>query len=167
MAWWDLVGQVLGQPLHELWAELFERGAAPPDRVPMAAYTWQRFADAQGRDEVTFESWPAHARMRAEQGFPAIKLSLSAYQPEDHIELIHRVREAIGRGVRLRFDAHGTWNFQEARRILRAVEDCDIELAEQPTSALAAPALLSARRAGARAHAGPGRLSAASSTSGT
>ena len=136
MAWWDLVGQVLGKPLHKLWAELFERGFSPPDRVPMAAYTWQRFADAAGRDEVTYETWPAHARMRAEQGFPAIKMSLCAYQPEDHIELIHRVREAIGPHTKLRFDSHGTWNYQESRRILRAVEDCDIEFVEQPMNAL-------------------------------
>ena len=40
MAWWDLVGQVLGKPLHVLWGELFDRGFDPPDRVPMAAYTW-------------------------------------------------------------------------------------------------------------------------------
>jgi len=136
MAWWDLVGKVLGKPLHVLWGELFERGAPPPDRVPMAAYTWQRFPDAKGRDEVTFESWPAHAKMRAEQGWPAIKLSLCAYQPEDHIELIHRVREAIGPQVKLRFDPHGTWNLQEARQVLHAVQDCDIELAEQPFNAL-------------------------------
>jgi L-alanine-DL-glutamate epimerase-like enolase superfamily enzyme len=136
MAWWDLIGQVLGKPLHKLWAELFERGFTPPNRVPMAAYTWQRFADRHGRDAVTFENWPQHAKMRAEQGFPAIKLSLCAYQPESHIELIHRVRQAIGPKVLLRFDPHGTWNFQEARRILRAVEDCDIEFAEQPMNAL-------------------------------
>ena len=33
MAWWDLVGQVLGKLLHFLWAELFERGFTPPDQV--------------------------------------------------------------------------------------------------------------------------------------
>jgi len=136
MAWWDLVGQVLGKPLHKLWAELFERGFNPPDRVPMAAYTWQRFPDAQGKNEVTFESWPEHAKMRADQGWPAIKMSICAYQPEDHIELIHKVREAIGPDVRLRFDSHGSWNYQEARRVLRGVEDCNIELAEQPINAL-------------------------------
>ena len=136
MAWWDLVGQVLGKPLHVLWAQLFERGFDPPDRVPMAAYTWQRFPDRNGEGEVTYETWPEHARMRADQGFPAIKISATTYQPEDHIELIHRVRAAIGPGVRLRFDAHGTWNYCEARRILRAVEGCDIELVEQPINSL-------------------------------
>src|SRR4051812_27547993 len=62
MAWWDLVGEVLGKPLHELWADLFEVGFVPPGAVPLAAYTWQRFPDAEGRDAVTFESWPSFAR---------------------------------------------------------------------------------------------------------
>ena len=136
MAWWDLVGQVLGKPLHVLWAELFERGFDPPERVPFASYTWQRFPDRNGNHEVTFDSWPEHAKMRAKQGFPAIKLSCTAYQPEDYIELIHRVRQAIGPDVLLRFDAHGTWNFQEARRVLHAVQGCDIEFVEQPINAL-------------------------------
>ena len=136
MAWWDLVGQVLGKPLHVLWGELFERGFAPPGRVPMAAYTWQRFPDRDGNHAVTFASWPEHAAQRAAQGWPAVKLSLTAYQPEDHIELIHRVREAVGPEVRVRFDSHGSWNYQEARRILRAVEGCDIEFVEQPMNAL-------------------------------
>lgn len=136
IAWWDLVGQVLEKPLHRLWTELFERDIDPPTRIPMAAYTWQRFPDAAGNHEVTFETWPEHCRQRAEMGFPAIKMSCSAYQPEDHIEVIHRVRDAIGPDVRLRFDPHGTWNLAEARHILRAVQDCNIELAEQPICSL-------------------------------
>jgi hypothetical protein len=32
MAWWDLVGQTLGKPLHELWAELFDVGFSLPTR---------------------------------------------------------------------------------------------------------------------------------------
>lgn len=136
MAWWDLVGQVLGQPLHRLWADLFEADFTPPDRVPMAAYTWQRFADRQGRDAITYANWPDFAAERAREGFPAVKVSMTAYQPEDHIELIHRIREAVGPETSIRIDAHGTWNFQEARRILHAVEDCNLEYAEQPVHSL-------------------------------
>lgn len=77
--------------------------------------------------------------MRADQGFPAIKLSCTAYQPEDHIELIHRVRDAVEPDVRIRFDAHGTWNYQEARRILHAVASYDVEFVEQPMNALLPP----------------------------
>jgi L-alanine-DL-glutamate epimerase-like enolase superfamily enzyme len=136
MAWWDLVGQALGKPLHILWAELFEVGFKPPAHVPMAAYTWQRFPDVNGRGEVTFETWPEFAAARAREGFPSIKVSMTAYQPEDHIELIHRIRQAVGSETAIRVDAHGTWNYQEARRILRALEDCNLEYIEQPLNSL-------------------------------
>lgn len=136
MAWWDLVGQVLGKPLHRLWAELFDADFEPPDLVPMAAYTWQRFADREGNSAITYENWPAFAAERVREGFPAVKVSMTAYEPETHIELIHRIREAVGPEAAVRIDAHGTWNFQEARRILHAVEDCGLEYAEQPVHSL-------------------------------
>lgn len=136
MAWWDLIGQVLRKPLHVLWGELFEVGFNPPDRVPMAAYTWQRFPDLEGHGEVTLDTWPEFAASWARRKFPAVKVSMTAYQPEDHIELIHRIRNAVGPETAIRIDAHGTWNFQEARRILRAVEDCDLEYIEQPVNSL-------------------------------
>ena len=136
MAWWDLVGQVLGKPLHRLWADLFEAEYEPRDQVPMAAYTWQRFADIEGNDAITYDSWPEFAAKRAREGFPAVKVSMTAYQPEDHIDLIHRIREAVGPETAIRIDAHGTWNYQEARRILHAVEDCNLEYAEQPVHSL-------------------------------
>ena len=136
MAWWDLVGQVLGKPLHQLWAGLFETEYDASGRVPMAAYTWQRFADRAGKDAITFESWPEFAAERVREGFPAVKVSMTAYQPEDHIELIHRIREAVGPDTAIRIDAHGTWNYQEARRILHAVEGCNLEYAEQPVHSL-------------------------------
>ena len=136
MAWWDLVGQVLEQPLHVLWAHLFERGFEPPQSVPMAAYTWMRFPDADGNNAVTYETWPEHAAERARTGFPAIKVSMTSYQPEDHIDLVHRIRAAGGDHTAIRIDTHGTWHYQEARRILPAVEDCNLEYIEQPVNFL-------------------------------
>ena len=136
MAWWDLVGQVLNKPLHELWAELFERDFEPPTAVPMAAYTWQRFPDAAGNNAVTFDSWPEHAAERARQGFPVIKVSMTAYQPEEHVELVHAIRQAVGPETAIRIDAHGTWNYLEARRILPQLEDCNLEYIEQPMNSL-------------------------------
>jgi L-alanine-DL-glutamate epimerase-like enolase superfamily enzyme len=136
MAWWDLVGQVLGKPLHLLWAELFERAFTPPARVPTAAYSWNRFADANGEGEVNYENWPGHAAERVHQGFKAIKVSMTGYQPVDYIDLVHRIRAAIGPDIALRIDAHGTWNYQEARQILPQVEDCNLEYIEQPVNSL-------------------------------
>jgi hypothetical protein len=50
------------------------------------------------------------------------------------VELV--TREAVGPDVMLRFDSHGSWNYQEARRILHGVRDCDIEFVEQPMNAM-------------------------------
>ena len=136
MAWWDLVGQTLGKPLHELWAELFEVGFAPPSRVPLAAYSWQRFPDAEGRDAVTFESWPQFAAQQVAEGFSTLKLSMSSYEPDDHVELVARIREAIPPEVDIRVDAHGTWNAIEARRIMRALEPYRVSYIEQPLASL-------------------------------
>src|SRR6476660_857532 len=136
MVWWDLVGQVLNKPLHRLWGELFEISFTPPDSVPMAAYSWQRFPDRSGLGEVTSESWPEFCAVRAREGFPAVKVSMSAYEPEDHVEIIHRIREAVGPMTAIRIDAHGTWNYQEARRILPQVEGCNLEYIEQPFNSL-------------------------------
>ncbi|HEY3612510.1 MAG TPA: mandelate racemase/muconate lactonizing enzyme family protein [Gaiellales bacterium] len=136
MAWWDLVGQTLGQPLHELWGELFDVGFTPPQRVPLAAYSWQRFADAEGHDAVTFESWPEFARQQVADGFSTLKLSMTSYEPDDHVELVARIREAVPREVDIRIDAHGTWNAVEARRIMRALEPYRVSYIEQPLASL-------------------------------
>ena len=136
MAWWDLVGQVLGQPLHQLWAELFAVGFEPPTAVPLAAYTWQRFPDAEGRDAVTFDSWPSFAREQTDAGFKTVKISMTGYEPDDYVDLLVRIRAAVPADTNIRIDTHGTWNFVEARRILPKLADLNISYIEQPINAM-------------------------------
>lgn len=136
MAWWDLVGQVLGKPLHRLWAELFDVGFDPPTSVPLAAYTWQRFPDAGGQDAVTFETWPAFARQQVDAGFRTVKVSMTGYEPYDYVDLLQRIRAAVGPDIDIRIDTHGTWNFVEALRILPRLADLNISYIEQPINAM-------------------------------
>jgi len=136
MAWWDLVGQALGKPLHRLWAELFDVGFDPPTKVPLAAYTWQRFPDADGNDAVTFETWPAFAKAQVDAGFHTVKVSMTGYEPYDYIDLLERIRAAVGPSIDIRIDTHGTWNFIEARRILPKLAGLDISYIEQPINAM-------------------------------
>ena len=136
MAWWDLVGQLLGKPLHQLWAELFEVGFEPPAAVPLAAYSWQRFPDAEGNGAVTYESWPSFAAEQCRDGYRTLKLSMSSYEPDDFIDLIARIRAAVPGDVDIRIDTHGSWNFVEARRIVPQLESYRISYIEQPFNAL-------------------------------
>ena len=156
MAWWDLVAQVLEQPLHVLWAELFERDSQAPRAVPMAAYTWQRFPDAQGEGAVTFATWPEHAAAQARHGFPAIKVSMTAYQPEDHIELVQRIRQAANR-----YSHRRPRNVELPGSPAHTARPGGLQPGVYRTAAelSAAPALLSRGRTRARAPAAGGRFS--------
>lgn len=136
MAWWDLVAQVLERPLHRLLADLFEVGFEPPNDVPLAAYSWNRFPNASGENAVTFESWPEFARSLVDEGFGTVKVSMTAYEPEDYVELLHAMREALPDHVDIRIDAHGTWNFREARAIIPRLDSLGISYFEQPFNAL-------------------------------
>jgi o-succinylbenzoate synthase len=76
------------------------------------------------------------ARLARNAGFQTVKLKvgvlsdLAAEQAR-----VAAVREAIGPDVRLRLDANGAWNEQQAVETLRALEPCDIEYVEQPVPA--------------------------------
>src|SRR3954454_19258274 len=152
MARWDLVGQVLGAPLHRLWAELFDVGFEPPDRVPLAAYSWQRFPDADGGDAVTFQSWPDFAAQQVADGYRSLKISMTAYDPEDYVLLLERIRGRVPDGVDVRIDAHGSWNFSEARRLLPRLEPLRIEYFEQPFNSLQPQRFYAPRQAVGRSY---------------
>lgn len=53
------------------------------------------------------------------------------------IERVRRIREAVGKNVKLRLDANQGWNPKEAVRTIKKLEDMgmDIELVEQPVKA--------------------------------
>ena len=46
--------------------------------------------------------------------------------------MVAALREALGAGPRLRLDANGSWTLPQAVRMLRALEEYDIDFVEQP-----------------------------------
>ena len=69
----------------------------------------------------------------AAQGYTTFKLKLGA--GEDTAQ-VAAVRDAVGRGARIRIDANGVWTTQEAVEMLTRLERFGIELAEQPAADL-------------------------------
>jgi L-alanine-DL-glutamate epimerase-like enolase superfamily enzyme len=53
----------------------------------------------------------------------------------EDVERVRRIRSAIGPGPRLRLDANQGWTRRGAVNAIRALEDCDLELVEQPVPA--------------------------------
>jgi len=69
----------------------------------------------------------------AQEGFSTFKLKLGA---GDDVGQVRAVREAVGPEALIRVDANAAWDLETAGRTLAALEQFDIELAEQPVATL-------------------------------
>ncbi|HEU4943625.1 MAG TPA: mandelate racemase/muconate lactonizing enzyme family protein [Solirubrobacterales bacterium] len=75
----------------------------------------------------------AEASRWAEDGFETFKLKLGT---ADDFGQVLAVREAVGPRARIRIDANATWDVDTAKRVLKALEPLEVELAEQPVATL-------------------------------
>jgi o-succinylbenzoate synthase len=75
----------------------------------------------------------AEAARWAEDGFNTFKLKLGA---GDDFGQAFAVREAVGPRARIRIDANASWDVETAKRMLKALEPLEVELAEQPVATL-------------------------------
>jgi o-succinylbenzoate synthase len=75
----------------------------------------------------------AEAAHWAEDGFETFKLKLGA---GDDFGQVYAVREAVGPRARIRVDANAAWDVETAKRMLKALEPLEVELAEQPVATL-------------------------------
>jgi O-succinylbenzoate synthase len=66
-------------------------------------------------------------------GFPAVKVKV---QERADLDVLARVREAVGPSVALRVDANGAWSVDEAVEMIRRVSAYDVELVEQPVATI-------------------------------
>ena len=76
----------------------------------------------------------------AAEGFSTFKLKLGV---GDDVGQVRAVREAVGPQARIRVDANTAWDLETAKRMLGALEELDVELAEQPVATLEEAAELS------------------------
>jgi O-succinylbenzoate synthase len=63
----------------------------------------------------------------------------------DDVDRVRAVRDALGPEGRLRVDANGAWNVDEAERALHALAEFDLEYAEQPCASVSELAELRGR----------------------
>jgi L-alanine-DL-glutamate epimerase-like enolase superfamily enzyme len=122
IALWDIRGKALGQPV---WALLGGRSA---ERLP--AYASGGWADAKGIGEQLTSYIDAG-------GFGAVKMRVGSMDGAPHVsaERVRAARDAIGPGVDLMVDAHGTYTVAEAKRFAAMVADCDLAWFEEPVTA--------------------------------
>lgn len=122
IALWDIRGKTLDQPV---WALLGGRKAA---RLP--AYASGGWADAEGIGDQ-LQSYVDQG------GFRAVKMRVGAMDgaPSVSAARVRAARAALGAGIELMVDAHGTYTVAEARRFAALAGDCDLAWFEEPVGA--------------------------------
>lgn len=116
MALYDLLGKAADLPLWRLLGGYRERivtsitiGILPEEETTQAA-----------RDRVA-------------AGFRCLKIK-GGSDVELDIARVHKVREAVGEAIELRFDANQGYSFDDSVRFVGATKDAHLELLEQPTA---------------------------------
>ena len=121
MALWDLLGKSLDVPVVDLW------GGPRTDTLP--AYASGGWADAAGIGEQLLGY--------VAQGFGSVKMRVGVMDGdvETSVERVHAARRALGPGVGLMVDAHGTYSAPEAMRFAADVADLGLRWFEEPVNA--------------------------------
>jgi L-alanine-DL-glutamate epimerase-like enolase superfamily enzyme len=112
----DLMGKALGVPTYKLL------GGMSNPKIPLAYV--MSFGTAE---EVAKE-----AKVRVDAGFPGLKLKVGAKNPDDDIDMVAAVREAVPSDIKVMIDANGGWMYHQALYVLQRVAKYDVFLCEQP-----------------------------------
>ena len=70
------------------------------------------------------------AKEKVQLGFKILKIK-AGISPEEDIEAIRLIREAVGDNIRIRMDANQGWNVNDAIRVSKILEEYNVESIEQ------------------------------------
>lgn len=122
IALWDILGKSLGVPVWRLL------GGRKSERMP--AYASGGWAPA--------ETICAQLQSYIDKGgFTAVKMRVGSMDGAPHVSAarVAAARAALGPGVSIMVDAHGTYTVADAKRFAHMVRDCDLAWFEEPVTA--------------------------------
>jgi L-alanine-DL-glutamate epimerase-like enolase superfamily enzyme len=112
----DIMGKALGVPVYRLL------GGLANEKIALA------FVMSSG----TAAEVGAEGKALVRAGFKGLKLKVGARTPDEDIELVGALREAVGSKIKIMIDANGGWVYHQALYVLKKVAKYDIYVAEQP-----------------------------------
>ena len=121
VALWDAFGRTVGQPLAKLFGGMRER-------VDTYASSGLWLGD-------TIDDLVAEAQGFVDRGFLGMKIRVGGPSPDDDIERVRAVREAVGRTVDLYVDVNQGLSPKQAIRLGRRLEEFDLVWIEEPVAA--------------------------------
>ena len=134
IALWDILGKHLNQPVWQLL------GGRKADRLPAyASGGWANAAEIGAQLQSYIDIG----------GFRAVKMRVGAMDGAAHVSAarVRAARTALGPGVEIAVDAHGTYTVGEAKRFAHLVRDCDLAWFEEPVIADDKPGMAEVRAA--------------------
>ena len=112
---WDINGKVAGQPIHRLLGTVREE-------MPVYSSTaWWDTPQEYAEEALKFQS----------EGWTAHKIHPHA-DPKEDIEICRAVREAVGPDMKLMLDSMWAYQYEDAVRVGRAIEELDYYWYEDP-----------------------------------
>lgn len=131
MAMWDLMGKSLGRRCGDLW------GGIDKERVEFTAYEFYRYESLDEPGRYSDPQFVAEHTLEwiERYGFRDVKLKNGVLDPEIEIDTVRRIRETCdGAGLRyVRVDPNQAWSVETSIRVLRKLDQFDIEFCEDPT----------------------------------
>lgn len=129
IACWDIIGKALNKPVYKLW------GGTESTKVPFLAYIFYRYSrDGKGGESTPADIVKAYADLVKKWGFNGIKFKGGVFDPEEEIEVLRGLRTEFGKEIKfLRFDPNQAWSVETSVRILKKMEQFDLEYCEDPT----------------------------------
>jgi L-alanine-DL-glutamate epimerase-like enolase superfamily enzyme len=115
VALWDLAGKAMSQPIHRLLGTYRQRIHAYASSAVLSS------PEAYAEEALRFKS----------EGWTAYKIHPPTV-PERDIEICRAVRRAVGDGFRLMLDSTWSYQYPEALRVGRAIEDLGYHWYEDP-----------------------------------
>ncbi len=118
LAAYDLAGKALGVPVHTLM------GGKVRDAIPLS---WS----------IPITEYDKGAREAAEmvaRGWRIIKVKVGRPDPDDDVEMVRVIRDAVGPRVSVRVDANQAYSLKAAIRVARKLERHDVTFFEQPVA---------------------------------
>lgn len=113
---YDIIGKTLKVPVYKLL------GGKTTESFPLVGLVGLGSINQMIQETM---SW-------VEAGYRSVRIKTGLGVKED-IEIIKRIREAVGPDIKLRIDANQAYTPPMAIRMIKALEPFDIEIAEQPT----------------------------------
>lgn len=122
MALWDILGQYLNCPVHQLL------GGKCRDSLP--AYASGGWAN---EEKIGEELWGYIEK----GGFKAVKMRVGVMDGEvaTSVRRVRAARKALGDSISIMADAHGTFSVAEAKRFCKEVADYHLSWFEEPVTA--------------------------------